>query len=104
MISAINVRIDEIANFCTSLLGKRCCFWPTGESFYCNSNKAFSLGGERKRSNQIDFPSIKQSFHWNRMSLFLMSGLGLQLARFTVVNVILNLLEDLWPPKALVIA
>src|SRR3954466_11892103 len=31
-----------------------------------------------------------------------MSGLGLQLARFTVVNVILNLLKDLWPPKALV--
>src|SRR3954463_12646300 len=50
-ISAINVRIDEIANFYTSLLGKGCCFWPTGESFYCNSNEAFSLGGERKRSN-----------------------------------------------------
>src|SRR3954465_10873636 len=36
------------------------------------------------------------------MSLFPMSGLGLQFTRFTVVNVILDLLKDLWPPKALV--
>jgi len=75
--TTINVSVDEVRNFSSSLLRKRGCFWPTCKTFNCNSNEAFASRGERKRADQIDFPSIKESFNWDRPCLLSVRGLGL---------------------------
>ena len=101
-ISAINVTVDEVCDFFSCLLGEWGCFWPSCESFDCYSNVAISSGAERKGSHQVDFPSVEKSFDWDWSCGFLVCGSCLQLTSFTVLDIVLDLVEDAWPPKTLV--
>ena len=50
-VSAINVTVNEVCNFFSSLLSEWSCFWPSCESFDCYGNVAISSCAERERSH-----------------------------------------------------
>ena len=58
-IATVNVEVNKVSDFCTCLLRDGCCFGPTGESFYCDSNIPIASRDEWKWSNEIDFPSVE---------------------------------------------
>ena len=98
--ATINVSVDEVRNFSSSLLRERGCFWPSCETFNCDCNEAFSSRSERERADQIDFPSVKESFNRDWSCLLSVCGSCLQLAGFTVLHIILHVLKDVKLPKA----
>ena len=93
--ATINVSVDEVRNFSSSLLCKRGCFWPSCETFNCNCNEAFSSGSEGERADQIDFPSVKESFNRDWSCLLSVRGSCLQLAGFAVLYIILYIFENI---------